>query len=250
MHKENHENDKQHCTSQIQSLLCTERDLRHDAQEEELARDLPYRTEEIMTWFEKVNKSLWYHKRKWWKYRSELGQGAVARAFDLWRSNPAWYMHEVLVEDCAQKQGCCARGCGCCEKRQKTSTRLAAGHCALTCPCCRRLRGFELTPEEQKNIYNDFDLQGDKTFYDRIELASIWGLSLNSDKAPDDLIKLGCELGDAENPDDELCGIDRTDDEDGFSSKTVSSWIVAKCEQGVYGEEMDGRGLKNNNPGA
>ncbi|CAG8947776.1 unnamed protein product [Penicillium salamii] len=222
-HKDGHWDYQNYCSSQIKALLSTEQALRHFAQEGAFVRDLPGEPEESKTRLQKINRTLWGLKRKWWKHRGELGQGVLSRAFDLWRSNSLWYMHEVLVEDCAQKQGCCARGCGCCEKRQKTSSRHAAGHCALTCGCCRKQRGFELTPEEEQDIYNKFDPQGHDRFYERIQLASIWGLRLNSDKAPNDLIKLRCGLDVAGNSDDNLLGFDRSDDEDDFSSTTVSS---------------------------
>lgn len=54
-------------------------------------------------------------------------------------------MHDVLVEDCIRKQGCCSRGCGCCPSRQLNSTcQLTAGHCALTCGFYRKDRGLNL----------------------------------------------------------------------------------------------------------
>jgi hypothetical protein len=140
-------------------------------------------------WLDEVNKILWNLTREWWNYRSEFGEGVLSRGFDLWRSHPAWYMHEVLVEDCVMKQGCCSRECGCCMKRIHTASQLAAGHCALTCGCCRRTRGFELTRDEQNKIYQELDFQGKGNFYDRIELASIWGLRLDSYESPCDLIK-------------------------------------------------------------
>ncbi|CAG7974757.1 unnamed protein product [Penicillium salamii] len=222
-HRDKPMDDQDYYSSQIIALLSTEQDLRHFAQEEVFVRDLPGEPEESKTRLRKINRTLWGLKRKWWKHRTEFGQGVLSRAFDLWRSNPLWYMHEVLVEDCAQKQGCCARGCGCCEKRQKTSTRHAAGHCALTCGCCRKHRGFELTPEEEEDIHNEFDLDDDGDFYERIELASIWGLRLNFNNAPNDLIKLQCGLDYAGNSDDDLLGFERSDDEDDFSLTTVSS---------------------------
>ncbi|CAG8387502.1 unnamed protein product [Penicillium salamii] len=215
--------DQDYDSSQIKALLSTEQDIRHLVQEGSFVRDLPGEPEDSKIRLQKINRKLWGLKRKWWKHRSEFGQGVLSRAFDLCRSNPLWYIHEDLVEDCAQKQGCCARGCGCCEKRQKTSGRHAAGHCALTCGCCRKQRGFELTPEEEQDIYKEHDLQDDDTFDERIELASIWGLHLNFNNAPNDLIKLRCGLDDAGNSDDYLLGFDRSDDEDDFSLTTVSS---------------------------
>lgn len=145
----------------------------------------------------------------------------MSRAFDLWRSHPAWYMHEVLVEDCVRKQGCCSRGCGCCAKRQLSTRQLAAGHCALTCGCCRTARGFELTKEEENEIYAALDFQANRKFYDRIELASIWGLRLDSYESPFDLIKSGCEQVD--DGTGKLCSTDYTENRADYSSTTEES---------------------------
>lgn len=131
-------------------------------------------------------------------------------------------MHEVLVEDCVRNQGCCSRDCGCCTKRQLDASRqLGAGHCALTCGCCRDTRGFELTQEEQNEIYKDLDFQAKHDFYDRIELASIWGLRLDSHKSPFDLIKSECEQVDERNG--EVCRTDDTDNSDDDSTRTEGS---------------------------
>lgn len=200
----------------IKQFLDTEQDLRHYIQEELFAREHDDGSEQRKTWLNYVNKTIWQLTQEWWNHRSEFGEGIVSRAFDLWRSHPAWYMHEVLVEDCARKQGCCSRGCGCCAKRQLSTRQLAAGHCALTCGCCRTARGFELTQEEENEIYAAFDFQANTNFYDRIELASIWGLRLDNYESPFDLIKSACEQVDDGNG--KLCSTDYTENWDDDSS--------------------------------
>lgn len=205
----------------IKQFLDTEQDLRHYTQEELFAREHDDGSEQMKTWLNYVNKTIWQLSREWWNHRSEFGEGVVSRAFDLWRSHPTWYMHEVLVEDCVRKQGCCSRGCGCCAKRQLSTRQLAAGHCALTCGCCRTARGFELTQEEQNEIYAALDFQANTNFYDRIELASIWGLRLDNYESPFDLIKSGGEQVDDGNG--ELCSTDYTENWDDDSSITEES---------------------------
>lgn len=131
-------------------------------------------------------------------------------------------MHEVLIEDCVRKQGRCSRGCGCCVNRQLNPThQLAVGHCALTCGCCREARGFDLTQEEHDEIYGDLDFQAKQTFYDRIELASIWELRLDSYESPFDLIKSGC--GQVDEGNGKLYSTDYTDKWDHGSSTTEES---------------------------
>lgn len=127
-----HSGKKRAHPTPIDNLLATELDLRHYTQEELVVREHDDGSEEMKTLLEEIKKRIWRLTREWWSYRCHFGEGVTSRAFDLSRSYPTWYMHEVLVEDCIRKQGCCSRGCGCCPNRQLDSTRrLAAGHCAL-----------------------------------------------------------------------------------------------------------------------
>ena len=177
--------------TEIDHLLATEQKLRHYTQL--LSREYDNGSEETKSRLEQINRKIWELHRQWWNYQCQIGEGVTARAFNLWRSHPTWYMHEVLVEDCIEKQGCCSRGCGCCPKRHLTH-RLAAGHCALTCECCRKARGFDLTQEQETLVYDTLDFQQEKNFANRFQLASIWGLRLNNDQSPSDLIKSGYKL--------------------------------------------------------
>ncbi|KAJ5967690.1 hypothetical protein N7501_003938 [Penicillium viridicatum] len=192
----------------IRQLLDTEQDLRHYTQKELFAREHDDGSEEMKTWLNYVNKTIWQLTREWWNHRSEFGEGVVSRAFDLWRSHPAWYMHEVLVEDCGAGLGGV--------DAVRSASYLEAGNCALTCGCCRTARGFELTKEEENEIYAALDFPADNNFYDRIELASIWGLRLDSYESPFDLIKSGYEQVNDGNG--KLCSTDYTENLDDSST--------------------------------
>ncbi|KAJ5847839.1 hypothetical protein N7455_011796 [Penicillium solitum] len=85
-------------------LLFVEEDLREVVQEEI----------SIKEGLDALNVKYWLLEQIWWHHRSCLEDGFQLRVFQLWRSHPKWYMHRVLVEDCAGRQGCCARECGCC----------------------------------------------------------------------------------------------------------------------------------------
>lgn len=75
--------------------------------------------------------------------------------YDSLREDPKWYLREELVEDCKGRGGCCARECGCCEKRQATpGYTKGIGHCSVTCGCCIETRGFELT-EQEEDMFHD-----------------------------------------------------------------------------------------------
>lgn len=190
----------------IKHLLDTELDLRHYTQLKLDIEEDNDGSNETKTFLKETNKMIWKFTREWWGCRCRFGEGVISRAFDLWRSYPTWYMHEVLVEDCIKKQGCCSRGCGCCPNRQLLGSayQLAARHYALTCGCCQKARKFSLTEEEANEIYDklDFKQQKDSRFSDQFQLASIWGLRFDSDQSLSDLIKLGCEKAGKNGADD------------------------------------------------
>lgn len=175
-------------TDPIGKFLRTEERLRHIFQKELSLRQEAKKPEnkEVQEQLRALNKEFWKGMRQWWGHRNQLSCGVVSRAFNLWRSNRRWYMHRVLVDDCARKQGCCSRGCGCCVDRPVHKDRLSAvGHCTLECGCCRKARGFELTQEEQTEIYENMDNGYEN---EQIQLASIWGIQLNCHDSPFDLI--------------------------------------------------------------
>lgn len=136
-----------------------------------------------------LNIQYWILAQKWWHCRSLLEDGFQLRAFELWRSHPRWYMHQVLVEDCAGRQGCCARGCGCCLDRKIDPTRrLGVGHCTLECGCCRRARGFDVPEEDRRLLKEQRREDVSKLTKHRITRVSIWGLVGDSYDSPFDMI--------------------------------------------------------------
>lgn len=111
------------------------------------------------------------------------------RAFELWRSHPRWYMHRVLVEDCAGRRGCCGCDCGCCLNRDISLKRqLGRRHCTFEYGCCCKARGFKLTPEEVKNLHKQARLDGNMPRYYLMSQASIWGILDGNHDNPFDLI--------------------------------------------------------------
>ena len=137
-----------------------------------------------------LNTQYWLLAQKWWYFRSDL-EDLQLRAFKLWRSHPRWYLHSSLVEECAGRQGCCARGCGCCQNRKLPSSRsLGVGHCTFECACCRKARGFEVPASDKKLIKERFKnaLENRGNRITRYRLVSIWGLVNDSQKSPFDMI--------------------------------------------------------------
>lgn len=178
-------------------LLRIEQDLRNTVQEEQCLAKKPEATgswllyrNDVQAVLQALKKRYWLLELQWWKVRNSFVEGPLIRAFDLWRSHPLWYMHRVLFEDCVRKGGCCSRGCGCCADRKIDKTRqLGAGHCMVECGCCHQARGFELTKKEKEEFLRDFHIVDDNSFYrQRVNRASIWGLSLDSHDSPFDLI--------------------------------------------------------------
>jgi hypothetical protein len=105
-------------------LLCIELSLRQNTQREIALREERQRLLDnnkqgslfqrarLRLLNDKIRKSLkahWSLERLWWQKRSSFEDGPLTRAIDYWRSQPQWYMHKVLVEDCAGMGGCCAR---------------------------------------------------------------------------------------------------------------------------------------------
>lgn len=144
-------------------------------EKEDLAERL-YRSE-----LDSIAKDYWWLERKWWRYRSDFRTGPLTKAFELWRSNPRWYMHPFLREDCARRGGCCARDCGCCSARANDSTRpLSHGHCTIECGCCRETRGFDFTTEQKERLEDWFNFSGGcpkqiNSYLYQLYRVSIWG---------------------------------------------------------------------------
>ncbi|CDM38077.1 unnamed protein product [Penicillium roqueforti FM164] len=131
-------------------LLFVEEDLREIFQEEISIKEGADLNKDAKERLDALNARYWLLEQKCWHYHSCLADGYQLRAFELWRSHPKWYMHRVLVEDCASRHGC-ARGCGCCLSRNIDPTRrLGVGHCTFECGCYRRARGFDVSEEDKK----------------------------------------------------------------------------------------------------
>jgi hypothetical protein len=133
-------------------------------------------------------RAYWYIERELYMKEALLPKGAFLRAYNLWRSNPKWYLHPELVNDCAGNGGCCGSDCGCCEKRvQATERRRAAGHCTMECDCCARRRGFHCVTfeEKEKAIALYTTTLEDKTHRRRMQRAYFFGIdSGTADPAP------------------------------------------------------------------
>ncbi|CAI7606063.1 unnamed protein product [Penicillium bialowiezense] len=127
-----------------------------------------------------LNQKYWLLERQWWLKRSDFPDGPLTRGLTLWRSHPRWYMHRVLVNDCAGKGGCCGRG----------SRKLGVGHCTVECGCCIQSRGFAVTPEHKEKLSSWFETYEayEDPYYKKIIMASIWGLWQGSPDSPFDLI--------------------------------------------------------------
>lgn len=172
----------------LHHLYFIDEDLREVVQEEESIKVNDFETENKRR-LDILSRKYWFSERRWWYYHSCLRQGLQQPGFDLWRSNPKWYMHKMLVEDCASRNGCCARSCGCCNNREPTPTRkLGVGHCTAECGCCTKARGFRVS-EEDKNVlkkeFRELALQCPK--HRLIRVAS-WGLVGDCYENPFDMI--------------------------------------------------------------
>jgi hypothetical protein len=168
-------------------LLGLEYDLRHSAQFQAALKNkiaICQRRSEmqpILATFEKERIQYWLKEREWYARRAFLPDSPFRRGMDLWRSKSTWYMHPLLVQDCAERGGCCGRQCGCCLARHDPSMRkLTAGHCTTACLCCEQTRGIELTFAQRQEVKELFNLSIDTYYSYRIVLASFQGLTKDS----------------------------------------------------------------------
>ena len=172
-------------------LLFTEEDIREVVQEEISIKEGLALTKDTKERLGILNAKYWLLKQKWWHYYARLEDGYQRRAFDLWRSHPKWYMHRILVEDCASRQGCCARGCGCCIDRKIDPIRgLGVGHCTFKCGCCRRARGVDICDEETNVLKEQWREEINYLPRHRIMRVSIWRLVGDSYESPFDMIDI------------------------------------------------------------
>lgn len=137
------------------------------------------------------SQKYWILERKWWEVRASMQDGTLTRAMDFWRSQPRWHMHRILVEDCIGMGGCCARGCGCCDKRQSllVDRRFAAGHCTLKCSCCEKARGYRLAWILKSKARKLNTLESLNARWRRVMRASLVGLVVGSNEDPRELIQ-------------------------------------------------------------
>lgn len=149
-----------------------------------------------------LQEESWSLSRSWWYWSGYLvgSSGPMKRAFGLWRLNPMWYMHPVLVEDCIGRGGCCGLECGCCVSPQRAKSsagQLGVGHCTLDCGCCLNIREVNLGHDRRDRYGNSFELSDDVDdeegarnidecgpYHYRYYLASVWGISVDDPKVP------------------------------------------------------------------
>lgn len=72
---------------------------------------------------EKIKRVTDYTGRRLHYMESHLPQRPLKEIYDKIRQNPTWYLQPELIKDCIGINGCCSRGCGCCEKRHLNSAR-------------------------------------------------------------------------------------------------------------------------------
>jgi hypothetical protein len=104
------------------------------------------------------------------------------------RKHPKWFLCPELVEDCVSRGGCCARECGCCEKRASSPQRKKGhGHCTVECGCCIRNRGIELTEEEKEQTRHDFEnllWDRDAAYAVHMVMGYFWDVMTYEDEEP------------------------------------------------------------------
>lgn len=135
----------------------------------------------------KLGEHYWILESRWSRIKAAFLDTPFSRGIDLWRSDPKWYMHQVLREDCSKRGGCCGRACGCCHCRDDPQRPLAGGHCTVECHCCKKARQQSALQQESKSYNGPQNLLSDDT-PNQIRYASLLGLMPGSTSNPFHLI--------------------------------------------------------------
>lgn len=139
---------------------------------------------------EAIPRKYWFLERQLYTHEALLPEGFFLRGYNLWRSNPRWYLHPDLVNDCAGSGGCCGRDCGCCEKRgQALGRQRGVGHCTAECGCCATSRGFDIrNPKDSAELLKIFrsarENKVNTTYGRRLLRAYFFGTNYGVDAAP------------------------------------------------------------------
>lgn len=110
--------------------------------------------EEIKTELQGLQPKITMHEYYLYRAEGELSP-AFGSLYTKLRLNPKWFMRPGMVSDCANRGGCCSRGCGCCERRLLGNREKGVGHCTTECSCCENFRGFALPDADKKYISDD-----------------------------------------------------------------------------------------------
>ncbi|CAG7926330.1 unnamed protein product [Penicillium olsonii] len=155
--------------SPIRNLLTEDQNLRKQVQREErlhnqiTALQKASAIESSTPELDEITKELQetqktYARKEHALYKAEcLLHPVLKEAYIKLRRDATWFMREGLVQDCADRGGCCGRQCGCCAKRHlSTRRRRGEGHCTTECGCCISSRGYDLPKEEKDKISSEF----------------------------------------------------------------------------------------------
>lgn len=177
----------------LRELAQREEDLKERHLSLELAASSQEDKKQLSAWLEELEaipKEYWLLERRLYEQEALLPRGGFVRAYSSWRSNPKWYLHPDLVNDCAGKGGCCGRDCGCCEKRgQAVDRRRSAGHCTAECGCCARRRGFDIRDTKNTMVSHEYCMSvvrdpSNHTYCWRFHRAYYFGIGSGRDAAP------------------------------------------------------------------
>lgn len=101
---------------------------------------------------------------------------APSSALQSSRQNLQAHLTPYHRRQCAQMQGCCARGCGCCERPRNTTRAMGSwGHCTEECACCRRVHGEGLSISSRE-VFGEFDRENpDADVFGQLMDLYVWG---------------------------------------------------------------------------
>lgn len=116
-----------------------------------------------------------------------MPDGPIKKSYRSLRQKRGWYLNAGLIQECAGRDGCCARACGCCERQRTRHDErggLGLGHCTPDCACCKRVHGVVFNDNQERHSFwlawlkpFDQELFRRNTYWLKIRQAFFFGVS-------------------------------------------------------------------------
>jgi hypothetical protein len=129
-----------------------------------------------------LNQEYWRLEKAYLSIEKICPSEPAKRAYDSVRRDHRWHLtNSWLRRDCANRGGCCGRGCHCCENSPPPNRMKGWGHCTIQCKCCYRTRDPIAYTADRKLCQPEFHIGDEKNsgwdpYSLALHTAYVWGL--------------------------------------------------------------------------